>query len=67
MKTLVCETSIDSVEDVVVRISVGAERMRDTAGIFQNVWNSMRRRCESCVTASGSNFGSLLRHLAFNQ
>ncbi|GBM25660.1 hypothetical protein AVEN_207442-1 [Araneus ventricosus] len=37
MKTLVYETSVDSVEDVVARISVTARWMRDMPGIFQNV------------------------------
>ncbi|GBL85843.1 hypothetical protein AVEN_63173-1 [Araneus ventricosus] len=54
MKTLVYETPIESVEDVVTRISVAAgEKMRDKPGIFQNVRNSMRRHCEACMTASG--------------
>ncbi|GBL77452.1 hypothetical protein AVEN_41842-1 [Araneus ventricosus] len=44
---------VDSVEDVVARISLAAGEMRNMSGIFQNVGNSMRRRCESCVTASG--------------
>ncbi|GBM21985.1 hypothetical protein AVEN_263838-1 [Araneus ventricosus] len=42
-----------SVVDVIARISVAAGKMRDRPGIFQNVRNSMRRRCESCVTTSG--------------
>ncbi|GBM56720.1 hypothetical protein AVEN_224764-1 [Araneus ventricosus] len=53
MKTLVYETPVDSVEDVVTRISVPAGEMRDIPGIFKNVRNSMRRRCEACVTDSG--------------
>ncbi|GBL72167.1 hypothetical protein AVEN_115157-1 [Araneus ventricosus] len=52
MKTLVYETPVYSVEDVVTRISVAAGEMQDLPGIFQNVRNSMRRRCEACVTAS---------------
>ncbi|GBO08220.1 hypothetical protein AVEN_252865-1 [Araneus ventricosus] len=51
-KTLVCETPVDSIEDVVGRISVAVGEMRDTPGIFQNVLNSLWRRCEACVTAS---------------
>ncbi|GBM66894.1 hypothetical protein AVEN_263951-1 [Araneus ventricosus] len=53
MKTLVYETPVDSVEDAVARISVTAGEMRDMSGIFLSVKNSMRSRCETCVTASG--------------
>ncbi|GBL79014.1 hypothetical protein AVEN_48971-1 [Araneus ventricosus] len=53
MKTLVYETPADSVKNVVARISVAAREMRNMLGIFQNVRNSIRRRCEACVTASG--------------
>ncbi|GBN26505.1 hypothetical protein AVEN_169090-1 [Araneus ventricosus] len=49
MKTLVYETSVDSVEDVVARISVTAGEMRDMPGIFKNVKNPMRSLCEACV------------------
>lgn len=51
---------IDSVEDLVVRISGAAGVIRDTQGIFLNVLNSMRRRCEACVTAGVRNFGHLM-------
>ncbi|GBO34944.1 hypothetical protein AVEN_219592-1 [Araneus ventricosus] len=60
MKTLVYDTPIDSVEDVVARLSVTAEEIQDLPEIFQNVRNSMRRRCEACMTASGRNFEHLL-------
>ncbi|GBL77714.1 hypothetical protein AVEN_152933-1 [Araneus ventricosus] len=45
MKTLVYETPVDSVEDIVARISVAAGE----GGIFQNVRKSMKRRCEDCI------------------
>ncbi|GBM70390.1 hypothetical protein AVEN_12218-1 [Araneus ventricosus] len=53
MKILVYETPVDSVENAVARISVAAGEIRDTPGMFQNVRNSMRRRCEAYVTALG--------------
>ncbi|GBM36414.1 hypothetical protein AVEN_234801-1 [Araneus ventricosus] len=52
METLVYETTIHSVKDVVARISAAAEEMRDMLRISHDVRNSMRRRCEVCVTAS---------------
>ncbi|GBN21678.1 hypothetical protein AVEN_68159-1 [Araneus ventricosus] len=41
METLVYDTLVDSVEDVVARISAVAEEMRDRLRIFQNVRNSL--------------------------
>ncbi|GBM76557.1 hypothetical protein AVEN_204573-1 [Araneus ventricosus] len=53
IKTLLYETTVDSVEDLFASMSVASGEMRGMPRIFQNVRNSMRLCCEACVTASG--------------
>ncbi|GFV92862.1 hypothetical protein TNCV_1347111 [Trichonephila clavipes] len=53
---VVYETPIPSVEDLIARISVATEKIRNMPEIFQNVKNSMQRHCQACQTASGRHF-----------
>ncbi|GFU16021.1 hypothetical protein TNCV_1299861 [Trichonephila clavipes] len=47
-------------EGLIARISVAAGRIVDMPGIFQNVRNSLQRRCQTCKTTCGRNFEHLL-------
>ncbi|GFW28202.1 hypothetical protein TNCV_4499321 [Trichonephila clavipes] len=49
-----------SVEDLIARLYVAAERICDMPGIFQNVWNSMQHRCQACQTTSDRNLEHFL-------
>ena len=60
MKTLVYDTPVDNAEELVSRIAVDAGEIRDTPGLFQNIQNSMRRRCEACIEVGGRNFEQFL-------
>ena len=60
MKTQVYDTLIDNAEELVARIAVAAEKIRDKPGVFQNVRTSMGRRCEVCVVVGGRNFEHFL-------
>ncbi|GFT19802.1 hypothetical protein TNCV_4992651 [Trichonephila clavipes] len=59
MKSLVFEMSVPSVQNLIARKFVAAERIL-IKGIFQNVGNSMQRRCQVCQMTSSSNFDHLL-------
>lgn len=52
MKTLVYETPVELVKDLVAGITVAAG-VRDTPAVIHTVRNPTRCRCEACVTASG--------------
>ena len=60
MKTLVYETPVDNAEELVSRFAVAAGEIRDTPGLFQNIRNSMRRRCEAYIEVGGRNFERFL-------
>ncbi|GFX18142.1 hypothetical protein TNCV_1578211 [Trichonephila clavipes] len=60
MKCLMHKTTFPSVEDFIARISVTDRRIRDMPGIFQNMRNSVPRRCQICQKTSGRNFEHLL-------
>ncbi|GBN59340.1 hypothetical protein AVEN_272161-1 [Araneus ventricosus] len=55
-KSLVYESSIDSDEDLVARISVAAGAVREMLGVFEKVRRSLSRRCNACITAGGRSF-----------
>ena len=55
MKSLVYDTPIDNVEELVARIAVAAEEIKDISGVFQNVWISIHQRPEACIIAGGRN------------
>ncbi|GFW15145.1 hypothetical protein TNCV_172921 [Trichonephila clavipes] len=56
------EPPIPSVEDLLAPISVAAERIRDMPGIFDNIRNSLQRRCQANHTTSDRNFEHLLQY-----
>lgn len=60
LKGLVYETPVETPEDLVGRIVEAAGCVRDTPGIFEKVRNSMQRRCQACLDASGKHFEHLL-------
>lgn len=60
MKNIVYQTAVDSAMDLVARISVAAANILEMPLIFQKVWLSMQRRCESCILAHGRQFELLL-------
>ncbi|CAL1283080.1 unnamed protein product, partial [Larinioides sclopetarius] len=60
LKHLVYETPVDSVEDLVARLSVAAAGVREIPGIFERVRQSLHRRCQECIDTGGRNFEQLL-------
>ncbi|GBN20883.1 hypothetical protein AVEN_5412-1 [Araneus ventricosus] len=60
MKSLVCETPVDSAEDFVARIVVAADKINTTPGIFERVHWSCLRRCELRNDTHGRHFDHLL-------
>lgn len=60
LKSLVYESPIDSDEDLVARISVAAGTIRETPDMFENVRQSLYRRCNACITACGRSFEQFL-------
>ena len=60
MKQLVYETPVNSREDLAARIDVAAVKIRETPGVFENVRQSMLRRCQACITTGGRNFEHFL-------
>ncbi|GFV91820.1 hypothetical protein TNCV_2974921 [Trichonephila clavipes] len=57
IKCSVYETPVLSVEDLIARISIAVERIRDMPGIFQDVRNSLHHPCQATY---GHNFKHLL-------
>lgn len=55
MKTLAFDTPIDYAEELAARISVAAREILDKSGLFQNIRNAMRHRCEVCIAIGGRN------------
>ncbi|GBN38391.1 hypothetical protein AVEN_113154-1 [Araneus ventricosus] len=53
MKSLTYETTVDSAEDLVVRIVVAADKINTTPGIFEKVRQSFLRRSPSSLSPSG--------------
>lgn len=61
MKRLIYDDSfIDSFEDLVARISVAVDTIREMSGIFVKVPQSLHRQFEECVTGNGSKSEQLL-------
>ncbi|GBN42518.1 hypothetical protein AVEN_208829-1 [Araneus ventricosus] len=60
MKSLMYETPVDSVEDVVARIIVTADKINTPPEIFERVHQSFLRRCELCNDKRGRHFEHLL-------
>ncbi|GFX88257.1 hypothetical protein TNCV_1066731 [Trichonephila clavipes] len=60
MKGLVYDTPVVSEMDLVARISIAAARIREIPGVFEDVRQSMSRRCRACIHANGRNFEHFL-------
>ncbi|GFY09750.1 DUF4817 domain-containing protein [Trichonephila clavipes] len=60
MKGLVYDTPVVSEMDLVARISIAAARIREMPGVFEDVRQSMSRRCRACIHANGRNFEHFL-------
>ncbi|GFV12386.1 transposable element Tcb1 transposase [Trichonephila clavipes] len=56
MKGLVYDTPVVSEMDLVVQISIAAARIHEMPGVFEDVRQSMSRRCHACIHANGRNF-----------
>lgn len=59
-KAIVYETPVACDMDLVARITVAAAEIRETAGFFEEVRQSMERRCQSCIISKGRDFVHLL-------
>lgn len=53
MERLVYETPVDTVEDLVARIVMAGEEIRQDAGVFARVRAEWLDRCRRCITANG--------------
>ncbi|GFX82535.1 DUF4817 domain-containing protein [Trichonephila clavipes] len=60
MKGLVYDTPVVSEMDLVARISIAAARIREMPGVFEDVRQSMSRRCRACIHANERNFEHFL-------
>ncbi|GFW42820.1 transposable element Tcb1 transposase [Trichonephila clavipes] len=60
MKGLVYDAPVVSEMDLVARISIAAARIREMAGVFEDVRQSMSRRCRAYIHANGRNFEHFL-------
>ncbi|GFX11883.1 transposable element Tcb1 transposase [Trichonephila clavipes] len=61
MQSLVHDTPVNSEMDLVVRISITAATIRETPGIFEQVCQSMSRRCRACINAKGCSYKPIRR------
>ena len=59
VKSLVYETPVVTVEDLIARISVVCEVVQQTPGIFERVRQNNIRRCTACIDAGGHHFEQL--------
>lgn len=55
-RSTVYDTAVNSEMDLVARISIAAATISETPNIFENVRQSMWRRCRACIHASGRHF-----------
>ena len=61
MKSLIYEdSSVDSAEGLVARISVTATTIREMPGVFPDVQRSFHRRFEACALVGRCNFEQFL-------
>ncbi|GFW36075.1 hypothetical protein TNCV_4929381 [Trichonephila clavipes] len=56
MKSLVYETSVPSIEDIITRKSVASKRIYDQPRIFQNIRYSMQHQFQASQATSGCTF-----------
>lgn len=60
LKSIVYSVPIQNEEHLRERIISGCEYIRNMPGIFENVRQSMRRRCDACIMTTGGHFEQLL-------
>ncbi|GFS69162.1 uncharacterized protein TNCV_4010161 [Trichonephila clavipes] len=60
MKSLVYASPVDSDEVLVAKIAVVAGDIWEMPGVFANVRQSLRRRCEACIFVGGRSFEQFL-------
>lgn len=60
LKMQVYATPVSNIQVLRDRILEGCEQIRNIPGIFENVRQSMRRRCMACIAAQGGHFEHLL-------
>ncbi len=60
LKSLVYENAVNSEEDLVARIHAATEHIRATPAVFQDVRESLVRRCRMCIQVEGRHFEQLI-------
>ncbi|GBN78503.1 hypothetical protein AVEN_256536-1 [Araneus ventricosus] len=60
LKSLVHATPVDSVEDLVARISVAAAPVHEIPVNFESVCQSLHRRCQAGITVGRRNLEQLM-------
>ena len=60
MKALVFNTPVNNAVELIGRIAVASEEIRGMPEVFQNVWISMRQRCDVLIVADGRKIEYLL-------
>lgn len=60
LKSLVYAVPIQTEDELRNRIIVSCQTIRNTAGIFENVRQSMRRRVDACIRVGGGHFQQFL-------
>lgn len=61
MKELVYKTPVEDEHELVARIVAASAEIQDDPNVFQNVRESMHKRCRACNAAGGQNFEQLLK------
>ena len=54
MKSQSCEYPIDNNKDLIARIAIVASDIQENPIVFANVYQSLSRRCEACITTGGN-------------
>ncbi|GBN39311.1 hypothetical protein AVEN_54364-1 [Araneus ventricosus] len=60
LKAIIYETPVDSIEDVVARLSIAAANVREMPGIIGTVCQPFLRRYQACINVVNRNFEHLL-------
>jgi hypothetical protein len=60
MKAMVYKTPTDNQEDLLNRITVAAEHIRNNPNELARVSESLLRRANACIRAHGANFEHLI-------
>lgn len=60
LKDIVYKEPIGSREELWQRIQIAANEVRDNPNMFFQIRNSLRKRCEKCISVNGGHFEQLL-------